>query len=213
MILQCPACNARYAVPDHAIGANGRTVRCVKCSHQWFEGGVQAASIAALEELLKVPETPVAKPVPKGSSVPSATKKVKQSPILLGSLAASLLLALLSTLFTKSPSLFGFPHTHDMVLAELSLAKQEVERGGEYAISGKLINKSSGAQPSPVIRITLVNKEGMPLQYWQPSGPEIINANAEVPFTFGPLKTNFITGDRLVVELGNSLELAMRSKP
>lgn len=37
MILQCPKCNARYLVPDSAIGLSGRDVRCARCSHQWHE--------------------------------------------------------------------------------------------------------------------------------------------------------------------------------
>lgn len=39
MIIQCPACATRYAVPDSAIGAEGRTVRCAKCRHSWFQDG------------------------------------------------------------------------------------------------------------------------------------------------------------------------------
>jgi predicted Zn finger-like uncharacterized protein len=39
MIIQCPACATRYVVPDSAIGADGRTVRCAKCRHNWFQEG------------------------------------------------------------------------------------------------------------------------------------------------------------------------------
>ena len=39
MILVCPACDTRYAVPDSAIGADGRTVRCARCRHSWFQSG------------------------------------------------------------------------------------------------------------------------------------------------------------------------------
>jgi predicted Zn finger-like uncharacterized protein len=39
MIIACPACATRYAVPDSAIGIDGRTVRCAKCRHSWFQQG------------------------------------------------------------------------------------------------------------------------------------------------------------------------------
>lgn len=37
MILTCPACKARYVVSPEALLPRGRTVRCAKCQHSWFE--------------------------------------------------------------------------------------------------------------------------------------------------------------------------------
>lgn len=35
MILVCPSCDAKFKIPDGAIPAEGRTVRCAKCKHSW----------------------------------------------------------------------------------------------------------------------------------------------------------------------------------
>lgn len=47
MIIACPACATRYVVPDSAIGAEGRTVRCAKCRHSWYQDGPELAPAAS----------------------------------------------------------------------------------------------------------------------------------------------------------------------
>lgn len=63
MIIACPACATRYAVPDSAIGVDGRTVRCAKCRHSWFQEGPTLAERPA-------PPSPPAAPAPPPSSPP-----------------------------------------------------------------------------------------------------------------------------------------------
>lgn len=56
MIITCPACATRYVVPDSAIGVDGRTVRCAKCRHSWFQEGAELD--------LPRPAPPAPQPVP-----------------------------------------------------------------------------------------------------------------------------------------------------
>ncbi len=64
MIIACPACATRYVVPDSAIGVDGRTVRCAKCRHSWFQDG---------PELPPGPSAPISPPPSAPAPAPAPT--------------------------------------------------------------------------------------------------------------------------------------------
>jgi predicted Zn finger-like uncharacterized protein len=88
MIIACPACNTRYVVPDSAVGVEGRTVRCAKCKHSWFQEGPEIAPPppqAPVEQPAPPPapepvRATAAEPVPEPEPEPEATPEAEPAP-------------------------------------------------------------------------------------------------------------------------------------
>ena len=64
MILACPNCPARFLVPDDAVGAGGRAVRCGRCGHVWYAPPAPGAAPPAVQP--EAPE-PAIEPEPAAS--------------------------------------------------------------------------------------------------------------------------------------------------
>ncbi|MFC0632982.1 MJ0042-type zinc finger domain-containing protein [Brevundimonas balnearis] len=73
MILTCPECATSYSVPDEALGAKGRRVRCQSCGHVWTATADEPLALTPLAS----PTTPAgAKPAPE----PAPSESLAETP-------------------------------------------------------------------------------------------------------------------------------------
>lgn len=212
MILQCKNCNARYLVPDNAIGAGGRTVRCARCSHSWFEAApASSGNVPDFDTIIgNINATP--KPIPAGSNLPAHIGSTTAGLRAAAAIFAILVVAL--GLFMTMPKMFGIFASKGLVLTDIKIDKRQDEKSNIVEISGNIFNVTDKPHKVPNIRVMLVDNGNNPLQTWEfTSNGETLDAGKTIPFSTGELNVKFTIAKRFVVDLGTPLELLSRRKP
>ncbi len=182
MIINCPECNTRYNLTAAQIGPNGRTLKCASCQHNWFQPPVKEEAI---------PPIPKAPPLPPENLVEKYHPKTvlyQLPPTMLASLGIGSILLLLMMIgmvwmFLRdhsspvpesySPVTFTGNAEHSEVHKITGLILSEIERDvledGTVTIlmfKGKVTNTNAVPTPIPEIRVQLLDRRGIELDFW-----------------------------------------------
>lgn len=230
MIIQCPACQAKFSVADGAIPAAGRQVRCSRCAHVWHYRGVAAESFAS--ELYNVVEAvsaqtqppPVIKPR-RASDKVAAKKNVrsfsaKPFKIAAPAIATVWLVLAFITYFpgwSKAPGLsaiyhlFGAVPTDGLLFSDVHMERVQDGPKTKFILSGSVRNYAGAPRLVPTVRVVLRDKASKDIWSRDYAVNATLKAGEIYPFRIANVETAFAKNvDSIVVDVGNSIELMVR---
>jgi predicted Zn finger-like uncharacterized protein len=81
MIISCPNCSAHYSVPIAALGENGRTLRCAKCSHAWDQMPYEDSVLELDDHEVTTAPPPPPAPTPQPVYAPEPEPEPEPEPV------------------------------------------------------------------------------------------------------------------------------------
>lgn len=202
MILNCPACKTRYLVPDTAVGATGRQVRCAACKHSWFQDPPELVVAVNAELPLATPVVypevapppiqppawrepdPVAEPdydafahappfKPRTNPTRRWTIAAVGAAILLIAGAGAIQFFGTPTIAAKLGIPIGQFEVPLLLEVPLKPERQTLQNGNEMiAVVGKIINPTDTSQRIPDILAELRDAQGRVVYSWTISPPK-----------------------------------------
>lgn len=153
MIIQCPSCSSKFLVPNNAIKAEGRKVKCSKCKHIWL----QLPKFNISNVIPSIQKEITADPIPENSNLP-VIKKKKVSPALKTATVVLLILNIIGTSFVyfKRKSYHtAYNERLPVSLYNINIKSEESEESKNISINGLMVNETENQHNVPEIRLTL----------------------------------------------------------
>lgn len=202
MILVCPECTARFVVKPEAIGADGRKVKCAKCSHVWFQKPTEQEAV----ETSPTPDGVDA--IPEGGGLPALRGKRALGLKVTSGVLAAVLVAVV--MLVSVPGLFGMQQVAGIVIYDSVTERITVDKYEDLRVKGVLVNESEEEKKVPPLRITLVDEDGKSIKKVMVDPvAEVIAPGEELSFedTIARIPKNTAT---VILDIGNMLDFASR---
>ena len=222
MILQCPECTARFAVPDALIPPEGRTVKCGRCAHQWHapgpepvEGDVSFAELANAAQAEAAPLNPSLLPVKQPDPI-------KPKGFIIGTAALAACWMVLAFLayypgWMNTPGLrgiygaMGMTSTEGLVFEDVSMQRNSVGSQTQFLITGSITNHAADSRIVPTVRVQLKNADGDAIWVRKYPVNEPLEAGKPYAFRIDNVETAFAGSvTTIALDLGHPLQLMMR---
>ena len=220
MILTCPSCQTRYAVPDSAVGDAGRKVRCASCRHSWFQeppAGAAPPPPTFAAHRHEEPPTPAPGSAPLGDEreerqdhdvfAPEPPFRPRRNRARMWTILA-IIAAVLMIGAIAAVQYFGLPRigvgmgipvqTGEGLTITGTAERRRLQSGNELlAVSGEVVNPTGDAQRVPQIRAELRDSQGRVVYAWSIAAPARELRPGETA-TFNSAETNVPRGGRVL---------------
>lgn len=232
MILTCPACTARFAVPDALIPPEGRTVKCGRCANQWhadkpipmeneaFADMAMDASQSGMDPNID-PDEEALPVVPR--QLPVVQPKIwPLKPFIIAVPVLTCLWLVLAIMayyprWMELPvlrslySAMGITSTEGLAFDDTTMQRNKAGTKTQFLLAGSIANQSSERRIVPTVRVQLKNKEGEILWSRDYEVNEPLEPGGVYPFRIPNVETSFADSvTSIVLDLGHPLQLMMR---
>jgi predicted Zn finger-like uncharacterized protein len=189
MILTCPACATSYFIPDDAVGANGRKVRCKSCGEIWRATSDEPLELSVAPEprIISTPEPDAASEPASLAETPAPElpkafraraeqqrrlRRAATHGVVWAGLASAFVGLIVSAFLFRVEVVEAFPRAAAAYAAvgapvnpigldfEAMTAKEVANHPGMVLVSGALRNVRDAEIVAPPVRVALLDEHG-----------------------------------------------------